>query len=179
MRECDGRACAPVLVVDFSAVFGGDRTHDLGSLPGFEFSRIASVRAAFDRHRVLTVKPSRALRSVIPDGRYPTKDVARRPPHGRRTGTAGEWSPAARGSPPAPAKDGPGRGPPPRGRVRSRCASRGGRTRPGTWRRRRTSAGPARPSGRPGSALVAKIGVGIGSTPSLTTITSISPTRSA
>src|SRR6516225_7487386 len=78
VRECDDRACAPVLVVDFSAVFGSDRTHELGSLPGFEFSRIASVRAAFDRHRVLTVKPSRALRSVIPDGRYPTKDVARR-----------------------------------------------------------------------------------------------------
>src|SRR5262249_40849762 len=31
----------------------------------------------------------------------------RRPPHGRRTETTGEWPPATRGSPPAPAEDGP------------------------------------------------------------------------
>src|SRR5262249_25570397 len=72
-----------------------------------------------------------------------------RPPHGRRTGTTGEWPPAARRSPPAPAKDGPGRGPPPRGRVRSRCTTRGGRTRPRTRRRRRTSAGRRRTPGGP------------------------------
>src|SRR6185436_16224194 len=48
----------------------------------------------------------------------------RRPPPGRRTGTAGERPPAARGSPPAPARDGPGREPPPRGRGRAcyKCA---------------------------------------------------------
>jgi hypothetical protein len=55
----------PVLVVDFSPVFGGDRTHDIGALPGFNFPRIASVRAAFDRRRLLTVKPSRALLSRL------------------------------------------------------------------------------------------------------------------
>src|SRR6516225_4382476 len=31
VRECDDRARAPVLVVDFSAVFGSDRAHDIGS----------------------------------------------------------------------------------------------------------------------------------------------------
>src|SRR5262249_25390025 len=40
----------------------------------------------------------------------PNERRRRRPPHGRRTGTIGEWPPAARRSPPAPAKDGPGRG---------------------------------------------------------------------
>src|SRR6516225_7128770 len=40
----------------------------------------------------------------------PNERRRRRPPHGRRTGTTGEWPPAARRSPPAPAKDGPGRG---------------------------------------------------------------------
>jgi hypothetical protein len=44
----------------------------------------------------------------------------RRPPRGRPMGTAGEWPPAPRRSPPVPARDGPGRGLPPRGRVRSR-----------------------------------------------------------
>ena len=64
-------------------------------------------------------------RSVIPDGRHPTKDVAGDRPHGRRTGTAGEWPLAARGSPPAPAIDEPGRGSPPRGRVRNRLCQSG------------------------------------------------------
>ncbi len=44
----------------------------------------------------------------------------RRPPHGRPTGTAGAWPPAPRLSPRVRAADGPGRGPLPRGRVRSR-----------------------------------------------------------
>ena len=79
--------------------------------------------------------PSSALTQQAvstPRGPVPNERRRRRPPHGRRTGTTGEWPPATRGSPPAPAKDGPGRGPPPRGRVRSRCTSRGARTRPGT-----------------------------------------------
>src|SRR5262245_24158502 len=79
----------------------------------------------------------------------PNERRRRRPPHGRRTGTTGEWPPAPRQSPPAPAKDRPGRGPPPRGRVRSRCTTRGVRTRPRTRRRRRTSAGRRRTPGGP------------------------------
>src|SRR5262245_21809927 len=62
-----------------------------------------------------------------PRGPVPNERRRRQPPHGRRTGTTDEWPPATRGSPPAPAKAGPGRGPPPRGRVRSRCTSRGAR----------------------------------------------------
>src|SRR5262245_21703917 len=50
-----------------------------------------------------------------PRGPVPNERRRRRPPHGRRTGTTGEWPPATRGSPPAPAEDGPGRGPPPLG----------------------------------------------------------------
>src|SRR5215469_4080574 len=49
-----------------------------------------------------------------PRGPAPNERRRHRPPHGRQTGTTGEWPPATRGSPPAPAKDGPGRGPPPR-----------------------------------------------------------------
>src|SRR6516162_7587149 len=56
-----------------------------------------------------------------PSGPVPNERRRRRPPHGRRTGTTGEWPPAPRRSPPAPVKVRPGRGPPPRGRVRSRC----------------------------------------------------------
>src|SRR5262249_36495112 len=49
----------------------------------------------------------------------PVQNERRRrlPPPDRGTGTTGEQPPTARGSPPAPARDGPGRGPPPRGRV--------------------------------------------------------------
>src|SRR5262249_7384334 len=43
-----------------------------------------------------------------PRGRVPNKRRRRRPPHGRRTGPTGEWPPAARRSPPAPAKDAQG-----------------------------------------------------------------------
>src|SRR3546814_10562675 len=54
----------------------------------------------------------------------PSERRRRRPPPGRRRGTAGAWPPAARRSPPPPATDAPAREPTPRGRVRSRCASR-------------------------------------------------------
>src|SRR6266852_6414381 len=94
------------------------------------FKRMRSSRSALTQQAVST-----------PRGPVPNERRRRRPPHGRRTGTAGEWPPAARGSPPAPAKDGSARGPLPRGRVRSRCTSRGARTRPRTRRRLRTSAG--------------------------------------
>ena len=62
------------------------------------------------------------LAAAVSNPRQPVRNErrCRRPPHGRRTGTAGEWPPAPRGSPPAPATDRPGRGPPPRGRVRIR-----------------------------------------------------------
>src|SRR6266699_4256690 len=97
--------------------------------------RAASYEAAIDQ----LFKRMRSSRSALtqqavsnPRRPVPNERRRRRPPHGRRTGTTGEWPPAARGSPPAPAKDGPGRGPPPRGRVRSRCTTRGVRTRPGT-----------------------------------------------
>jgi hypothetical protein len=46
----------------------------------------------------------------------PNETRRRRPPRGRRMGTAGDRPPAPHRSPPAPAKDRPGRGPPPRGR---------------------------------------------------------------
>ena len=40
-----------------------------------------------------------------PRGPVPNERRRRRPPHGRRTGTTGEWPPATRGSPPAPAEE--------------------------------------------------------------------------
>src|SRR5262249_47616018 len=62
----------------------------------------------------------KGLMNSVELGRHPrrrnideTVRRRRRPPHGRRTETTGEWPPATRGSPPAPAEDGPGRGPPP------------------------------------------------------------------
>src|SRR6478672_1721128 len=62
-------------------------------------------------------KPSK-IRAVLVEAaidqlfkRMRSSSSRRRPPHGRRTGTTGEWPPATRGSPPAPARDGPGRGP--------------------------------------------------------------------
>src|SRR5262249_10990700 len=103
-----------------------------------------------------------------PRGPAPNERRRRRPRHGRRTGTTGEWPPGARGSPPAPARDGPGRGPPPRGRVRSRCTSRGARTRPGTRRRRRTSAGRRRTPGGPRCARGVWPPVRVTSTPGAT-----------
>src|SRR5262245_62534766 len=84
------------------------------------FKRMRSARSALTQQAVST-----------PRGPVPSERRRRRPPHGRRTGTTGEWPPATRGPPATPVKDGPGRGPPPRGRVRSRCTSRGARTRPG------------------------------------------------
>src|SRR6202171_1022936 len=77
------------------------------------FKRMRSSSSALTQQAVST--PRRPV---------PNERRRRRPPHGRRTGTTGEWPPAARGSPPAPAKDGPGRGPPPPGRVRRRCHTR-------------------------------------------------------
>src|ERR1700737_2795595 len=81
------------------------------------FKRMRSSRSALTQQAVST-----------PRGPVPNERRRRRPPHGRRTGTTGEWPPATRGSPPAPAKDGSARGPLPRGRVRSRCTNRGVRT---------------------------------------------------
>src|SRR5262245_55325318 len=49
--------------------------------------------------------PNSALtnkRSVLSRGPVPNERRRRRPPHGRRTETIGEWPPATRGSPPAP-----------------------------------------------------------------------------
>src|SRR6185436_9923175 len=62
--------------------------------------------------------PGSALTQVVstPRGPVPNERRRRRLPHGRRTGTTGEWLPATRGSLPTPAKDRPGREPPPRGR---------------------------------------------------------------
>src|SRR5262249_5828590 len=77
----------------------------------------------------------------------PNERGRRRLPPGRRTETAYAWTQVTRRSPPTPEKDGAERGSPPRGRVQNRCATRGGRTRPGTRRRRRTSAGRRRMPG--------------------------------
>src|SRR5215470_8590046 len=105
--------------------------------------RAVSYEAAIDQlFKRMRSSSSALTQQAVSNPRRPVPNERRRrrPPHCRRTGTTCEWPPAARGSPPAPAKDGPGRGLPPRGRVRSRCASRGGRTRPGTRRRRECQA---------------------------------------
>ena len=60
-------------------------------------------------------------------------------PRGTRTGMADEWPPSPRRSPPAPSRVGSGRGRTPRGRVQSRCATRGCQTPVRTRSRRRTS----------------------------------------
>src|SRR5215467_3661167 len=112
--------------------------------------RAVSYEAAIDQLFKRMRSSSSALTQQAvsnPRSPVPNERRRRRPPHGRRTETTGEWPPATRGSPPAPAEA--GRGPPPRGRVRSRCTSRGARTRPGTRRRRRTSAGRRRTPGGP------------------------------
>src|SRR5258708_34294249 len=72
----------------------------------------ASIDQLFKRMRSST---SALIQQAVstPRGPVPIERRRRRPPHGRRTGTKGEWPPATRGSPPAPAKGGPGRGPPP------------------------------------------------------------------
>src|SRR5262249_46450983 len=64
------------------------------------FKRMRSSSSALTQQAVNT-----------PRGPVPNERRRRRPPHGRRTGTTGEWPPATRGSPPARAEDGPGRGP--------------------------------------------------------------------
>src|SRR5262245_47698704 len=90
-----------------------------------------SYEAAIDQlFKRMRLSSSALTQQAVSAPRWPVRNERRRrrPPHGRRTGTTGEWPPAPRQSPPAPAKDGRGRGPPPRGRVRSRCTSRGGRT---------------------------------------------------
>src|SRR6516165_1771849 len=115
--------------------------------------RAVSYEAAIDQlfKRMRLSSSARTKQAVsTPRGPVPNERRRRRQPHGRRTETTGEWPPVTRGLPPAPAEDGPGRGPPPRGRVRSRCTSRGARTRPGIRRRRRTPGGPrcARGCGR-------------------------------
>src|SRR5688500_2748187 len=66
------------------------------------FNRMRSASSALPQPAVST-----------PRGPVPNERRRPRPPHGRRTGTTGEWPPATRGSPPAPAEDRPGRGPPP------------------------------------------------------------------
>src|SRR5262249_57794806 len=74
------------------------------------FKRMRSSRSA--RPQSPNPTSGQYSQGPVPNPRRPPP-----PPHGRRTGTTGEWPPATRGSPPAPAKGGPGLGPPPRGRV--------------------------------------------------------------
>ncbi len=64
------------------------------------FERMRSSSSALTRQAVST-----------PRGPVPNERRRRLPPHDRWTGTTGEWPPAARRPPPAPARDGPGRGP--------------------------------------------------------------------
>jgi hypothetical protein len=93
--------------------------------------RAVSYEAAIDQlFKRMRSSSSALTQQAVSSPRRPVPNErrCRRPPHGRRTGTTGEWPPAGRRSPPA--KDGLGHGPPPRGRVRSRCTTRGGRTRP-------------------------------------------------
>src|SRR6478736_3736265 len=101
--------------------------------------RAVSYEAAIDQLFKRMRSPSSALtQQAVSTPSRPVQNERRRrrPPPCRRTGTAGERPPAARGSPPAPATDGPGRGLPPRGRGRKRCASRGDRSDSGTRHRR-------------------------------------------
>src|SRR5262245_25254550 len=67
-------------------------------------SMIASLTSAI---RFVQTRPVSA-----PMGPAPNERRRRRLPHGRQTGTTGEWPPATRGLPPTPAEDRPERGPP-------------------------------------------------------------------
>src|SRR5262245_20167006 len=92
------------------------------SLPAGEDTGAVSYEATIDQLLKCMRWSSSALIQLgvsTPRRPVPNERRRRRPPHGRRMGTTGAWPPAARRSLPAPAKDGPGRGPPPRGRVRS------------------------------------------------------------
>src|SRR5262245_46068451 len=97
--------------------------HDLHGLP----SIVEDWRYAVPYEAAPLFKRMRSASSALtqqavstPRGPGPHGTRRHRSPHGRRTGTTSARPPATRGSPPAPAADGPGRGPPPRGRVRSR-----------------------------------------------------------
>src|SRR5215470_3868364 len=126
--------------------------------------RAVSYEAAIDQlFKHMRSSSSALTQQAVSTPRGPVRNERRRrrPPHGRRTGTTGEWPPATRGSPPTPAKDGPGRGPPPRGRARTAAAGCGTRSRtacppadvrPGTpaaWRRGRNRAPPRTRPRRP------------------------------
>src|SRR5215467_14136053 len=61
----------------------------------------AAIDQLFKRMRSSSSAPTQQAVST-PRRPVPNERRRRRPPHGRRTGTTGEWPPAARGSPPAP-----------------------------------------------------------------------------
>jgi hypothetical protein len=68
--------------------------------------RAVSYEAAIDQlfKRMRSSRSARTQQAVSnPRRPVPNERRRRRPPHGRRTGTTGDWPPAARGSPPAPA----------------------------------------------------------------------------
>src|SRR5262249_6607656 len=115
---------APILEINLSPVFGGDRAHRTSPFRINVWTGSCGPWIQGVRDRMTVVRQARfgqAQQAVsAPRDPVPSERRRLRPPHGRRMGTTGEWPPATRGSPPAPAKAGPGRGPLPRGRVRSR-----------------------------------------------------------
>src|SRR5262249_31851760 len=67
--------------------------------------RAVSYEAAIDQlFKRMRSSSSAPTQQAVSTPRRPVPNERRRgrPPHGRRTGTTGEWPPAARGSPPAP-----------------------------------------------------------------------------
>src|SRR6516225_7522829 len=87
-----GRLCAPTLK-------RGAR------LPIRAVSYEAAIDQLFKRMRSST-SPLTQQAVSTPRGPVPNERRRRRPPHGRRTETTGEWPPATRDSPQAPAEDG-------------------------------------------------------------------------
>src|ERR1700730_14270565 len=67
-------------------------------------SHEAAIDQLFKRMRSSSSAPTQQAVST-PRRPVPNERRRRRPPHGRRTGTTGEWLPATRGCPPGPAKD--------------------------------------------------------------------------
>jgi hypothetical protein len=68
--------------------------------------RAVSYEAAIDQlFKRMRSSSSALTQQAVSNPRRPVPNERRRrqPPHGRRTGTTGDWPPAARGSPPAPA----------------------------------------------------------------------------
>src|SRR5262245_24332316 len=89
-------------------------SHDLllpriGSAKGIQL--ITNPRFSYSPFELRSSRSALTQQAVsTPRAPVPNERRRRRPPHGRRMGTTGAWPPATRGSPPAPATDGPDTG---------------------------------------------------------------------